>query len=83
MYKLKQKEGYRKVYDVKLCKGEIFKATGELKNINSKLEELSDEFIDASENSDELIEKRIKLGKKRENKIIFIRSAILDFKEEK
>ena len=81
MYKLKQKEGYRKVYDVKLCKGEIFKATGELKNINIRLEELTDEFIDASENGDELIEKRIKLGKKRENKIIFIKKLKEDLVE--
>jgi hypothetical protein len=74
MYKLKQKEGYRKVYDVRLCKGEIFKTTNELKELNNRLSEYTDEFIEASENSEELIEKKKKLEKRRDNKIVNIKN---------
>ena len=63
MYKLKQKEGYRKVYNVKLCKGEIFKATTELKDLINRLGEYTDEAIESSEDADELLEKKRELRK--------------------
>jgi len=64
MYKLKQKEGYRKVYDVRLCKGEIFKAKNELKGLINRLDEYTEEFIEASENSEELRDKKKRLERK-------------------
>tara|TARA_Y100001972_G_C7631751_1_gene317122 strand:+ start:103 stop:870 length:768 start_codon:yes stop_codon:yes gene_type:complete len=68
MYKLKEKEGYRKVYNVRLCKGEIFKATNDLKSLNIKLGDFTDEIIEVSENSEELIEKRKRLIARIEKK---------------
>ncbi len=84
MYKLKQKEGYRKVYNVKLCQGEIFKATTELKDLKNRLDDYTDEVIEASEDSDEMLQKRKKLEKRRDNKMLKIsnlKKDLLEYKE--
>ena len=74
MYKLKQKEGYRKVYNVRLCKGEINKATTELKDLINRLGDYTDEAIEASEDADEMLEKRKRIEKRVENKKLKIRN---------
>tara|TARA_Y100000389_G_scaffold122516_1_gene119829 strand:+ start:9668 stop:10519 length:852 start_codon:yes stop_codon:yes gene_type:complete len=81
MYKLKQKEGYRKVYNVKLCKGEIFKATTELKDLINRLGEYTDEAIEASEDADELLEKRKRIENRVDNKKLKIRNLKKDLVE--
>ena len=49
MYKLKEKEFYRKTYEFKLCRGKLFKAQTELKDLKNRLEDYTDEFIESSE----------------------------------
>ena len=64
MYKLKQKEGYRKVYNVRLCKGEIHKATTELKDLINRLGDYTEEAIESSEEPDEMFSLREQSGRR-------------------
>jgi len=84
MYKLKEKEGYKKTYDVRLCRGKIFKANGELKDLNNKLEDYTDEFIKNSDDIDEAIAKKVRLEKRIKNKkeeITILKTELDDYED--
>ena len=72
MYKLKQREYYAKTYDVKLCKGKLFKANNDLKAINSRLELFTDELLDTCEDQDEFTQKKDRLDRTRTIKLITV-----------
>ena len=68
MYKLKEKEYYSKTYNVRLCKGEIFKATNEYKSVCERLNEYTEEAYNLSENQDEFNQKKSRLEYKKRAK---------------
>ena len=68
MYKLKEKEYYSKTYNVRLCKGEIFKATNEYKSVCERLNEYTEEAYNLSENQDEFDQKKSRLEYKKKVK---------------
>ena len=68
MYKLKEREYYSKTYDVRLCKGEIFKATNEYKSVCERLNEYTEEAYNLSENQDEFNQKKGRLENKKQVK---------------
>ena len=68
MYKLKEKEYYSKTYNVRLCKGEIFKATNEYKSVSERLNEYTEEAYNLSENQDEFNQKKSRLEYKKRAK---------------
>jgi hypothetical protein len=80
MYKLKEKEFYKKTYNVKLCRGQLFKANNELKQLKERYNayEIMDE--EGIEKDEECLEKENRLINRLELKRREINTLTCDLK---